>query len=40
MLVVLGTTLRYVLSVIVYDAAKPPTMRMDERAGPQLAGGK
>jgi len=35
--VVIGSTLRYVLSMIVYDAAQPPTMRMDERAGPQLA---
>jgi hypothetical protein len=35
--VVIGSTLRYVLSIIVYDAAQPPTMRMDERAGPLLA---
>ena len=32
-----GSTLRYVLSVIVYDAAQPPTMRMDEGTGPRLA---
>lgn len=31
-----GSTLRYVLAVIVYDAAKPPTMRMDEGTGPPL----
>ena len=35
--VVIGTTLRYVLSIIVYDASQPPTMRMDERAVPHLA---
>jgi quercetin dioxygenase-like cupin family protein len=34
--VVIGPTLRYVLSVIVYDAAQPPTMRMDEGTEPQL----
>ncbi len=34
--VVIGPTLRYVLSVIVYDAAQPPTMRMDEGTGPRL----
>lgn len=34
--VVTGSTLRYVLAVIVYDAAKPPTMRMEEGTGPQL----
>ena len=34
--VVTGSTLRYVLSVIVYDAAQPPTMRMEEGTGPKL----
>jgi quercetin dioxygenase-like cupin family protein len=34
--VVTGSTLRYVLAVIVYDAAQPPTMRMDEGTGPRL----
>jgi len=34
--VVTGSTLRYVLAVIVYDAAQPPTMRMEEGAGPKL----
>jgi quercetin dioxygenase-like cupin family protein len=34
--VVTGSTLRYVLSVIVYDAAQPPTMRMEEATGPRL----
>lgn len=34
--VVTGSTLRYVLSVIVYDAAQPPTMRMEEGTGPRL----
>ena len=34
--VVTGSTLRYVVSVIVYDAAQPPTMRMEEGTGPQL----
>ena len=34
--VVIGPTLRYVLSVIVYDAAQPPTMRMVEGTGPRL----
>ena len=31
-----GSTPRYVLAVIVYDAAQPPTMRMEEGTGPQL----
>ena len=35
--VVIGSTLRYVLSIIVYDSSQPPTMRMDERAVPHLA---
>lgn len=34
--VVIGSTLRYVLAVIVYDASQPPTMRMDEGTGPRL----
>src|SRR6266403_2447908 len=34
--VVTGSTLRYVLGVIVYDAAQPPTMRMEEGTGPKL----
>jgi quercetin dioxygenase-like cupin family protein len=34
--VVTGSTLRYVLAVIVYDAAQPPTMRMEEGTGPKL----
>jgi len=34
--VVTGSTLRYVLSVIVYDAAQPATMRMEEGTGPKL----
>ena len=34
--VVTGSTLRYVLAVIVYDAAQPPTMRMDEGTAPRL----
>jgi quercetin dioxygenase-like cupin family protein len=34
--VVLGTTLRHVLAVIVYDASQPPTMRMDEETAPLL----
>jgi quercetin dioxygenase-like cupin family protein len=34
--VVTGSTLRYVLSVIVYDATQPPTMRMEEATGPRL----
>jgi quercetin dioxygenase-like cupin family protein len=34
--VVSGSRLRYVLAVIVYDAAQPPTMRMEEGAGPRL----
>ena len=34
--VVTGSTLRYVLSVIVYDAAQPPTMRMEEGTEPML----
>jgi quercetin dioxygenase-like cupin family protein len=34
--VVTGSTLRHVLSVIVYDAAQPPTMRMEEATGPRL----
>jgi quercetin dioxygenase-like cupin family protein len=35
--VVVGSTLRYVLAVIVDDAAQPPTMRMEEATAPQLA---
>ena len=35
--VVTGSTLRHVLTVIVHDAAQPPTMRMEEGTGPQLA---
>ena len=31
-----GSTPRYVLAVIVYDAAQPPTMRMEEGTGSQL----
>jgi quercetin dioxygenase-like cupin family protein len=31
-----GSTLRYVLAVIVYDASQPPTMRMEEATGPRL----
>jgi quercetin dioxygenase-like cupin family protein len=34
--VVTGSTLRYVLSVIVYDATQTPTMRMDEGTAPRL----
>lgn len=34
--VVTGSTLRHVLSVIVYDASQPPTMRMEEATGPRL----
>jgi quercetin dioxygenase-like cupin family protein len=34
--VVTGSTLRYVLAVIVYDAAQPPTMRMEEGTSPRL----
>jgi quercetin dioxygenase-like cupin family protein len=33
---VTGSKLRYVLAVIVYDAAQPPTMRMEDGAGPRL----
>lgn len=35
--VVTGTTRRHVLTVIVHDAAQPPTMRMEDGTGPQLA---
>jgi quercetin dioxygenase-like cupin family protein len=35
--VVTGSTLRYVLAVIVHDAAQPATMRMPEGTAPQLA---
>jgi quercetin dioxygenase-like cupin family protein len=35
-LVVTGSTLRRLLSVIVHDAAQPPTMRMEEGTRPQL----
>jgi hypothetical protein len=35
--VVQGSTRRYVLAIIVHDAAQPPTMRMEEAEGPQLA---
>jgi quercetin dioxygenase-like cupin family protein len=31
-----GSTVRYILAVIVYDASQPPTMRMDEATGPRL----
>jgi quercetin dioxygenase-like cupin family protein len=31
-----GSALRYVLAVIVHDAAQPPTMRMEEGTAPQL----
>jgi quercetin dioxygenase-like cupin family protein len=31
-----GSTPRYVLAVIVHDATKPPTMRMEEGSGAQL----
>ena len=34
--VVSGSTRRYVLAVIVHDAAQPATMRMEETAAPQL----
>jgi quercetin dioxygenase-like cupin family protein len=34
--VVTGTTRRYVLGVIVHDAAQPPTTRMEEGTGPKL----
>ncbi|MCI0353195.1 MAG: SgcJ/EcaC family oxidoreductase [Acidobacteriales bacterium] len=33
-----GSARRYVLAVIVHDAAQPPTMRMEEGTGPQLVG--
>lgn len=33
----LSTTRRYVLAVIVHDAAQPATMRMEEGSGPRLA---
>jgi hypothetical protein len=35
--VVQGSTRRYVLAIIVHDAAQPPTMRMEDGKGPQLA---
>jgi quercetin dioxygenase-like cupin family protein len=35
--VVQGSTRRHVLAIIVHDAAQPPTMRMEEGKGPQLA---
>ena len=31
-----GSNVRYVLAVIVYDSAQPPTMRMDDAMGPRL----
>jgi len=34
--VAIGSTRRYVLAVIVYDTAQPPTTRMEEGTGPQL----
>ena len=34
--VVTGSACRYVLAVIVHDAAQPPTMRMEEGTGPRL----
>ena len=35
--VALGSSIRYVLGVIVHDAAKPPTMVMEDGAHPPLA---
>jgi hypothetical protein len=35
--VVTGSSLRHVLAAIVHDAAQPPTTRMQEGMGPQLA---
>jgi quercetin dioxygenase-like cupin family protein len=35
-LVATGSELRRALAVIVYDASRPPTMRMEEGAGPPL----
>jgi hypothetical protein len=34
--VVTGSTARHVLAVILYDAAQPATMRMEEGTGPPL----
>jgi quercetin dioxygenase-like cupin family protein len=34
--VVIGSEPRYILAVILYDAAQPPTMPMEEGTGPQL----
>jgi len=34
--VVRGSSRRYVLAVIVHDAAQPATMRMEEATAPQL----
>lgn len=34
--VVTGSTPRYVLAIILHDAAQPPTMRMEEGTGPRL----
>ena len=36
-LIATGSTTRHGLAVIVHDATQPPTMRMEEGAGPQLA---
>jgi quercetin dioxygenase-like cupin family protein len=35
--VVMGSTRRHVLAVIVHDASQPATMRMEEAAAPPLA---
>lgn len=34
--VVLGSSLRYVLAVIIHNAAEPPTMVMEDGTAPQL----
>jgi quercetin dioxygenase-like cupin family protein len=34
--VVTGSTVRYIMAVIVYDASQPPTMRMEEATAPPL----
>lgn len=36
-LIATGSTTRHGLAVIVHDATQPPTVRMEEGAGPQLA---
>jgi quercetin dioxygenase-like cupin family protein len=33
-----GSKPRYVLAIILYDAAQPPTMPMDQGTGPKLVG--